>query len=45
MAPANAVAVARSEGGNQTEERREGAPHIRACVNADTVCPDSSNQK
>ena len=45
MAPANAVAVARSEGGNQTEERREGAPHIRACVNADTDCPDSSTQK
>ena len=45
LAPANAVAVARSEGGNQTEERREGAPQTRAFVNADTDCPDSSTQK
>lgn len=44
MAPLIAVAIALSEGGNQTLESNEGPVHIITQPNDAIVCPTSINQ-
>ena len=44
IAPAMAVAVARSEGENHVSERRGAAPHIKALDMAAIVWPNNSTQ-
>ena len=45
IAPSRADADALSDGGNQTQARREGALHSNTLVREPNVCPASSNQK